>query len=386
LHPLLQGDLLDFKFDGSSVQTFDGVDYSKSALDRAKADAEMLGIFDIGKRERKEANYNENSIYRQQMTALQSAKKKKKKSFKLPKHLRLPRMEEWQMFNRDRLFVIQEEEETAFKNLPEEDQKRATMVGLKEESPPEAVESGSTDAGEEVKSAEPEAPFELPPMLSEELRAEKDKLLSEGFIEWKRNDYTNFVKASAKYGRKAVEKIALEVGKPEPAVRDFATAFWGDLGRTRIAEHEYDRVTKIIERGEKKIEEMNNLERATRILVDHFDNPWQELEFTHVNCKDKMYTAEEDRHLLCWARKVRIRLIIRLQVALQFHVKALGLNSDCLTFAFAVRLRSVDGDQECCATESQLSIRLLPPEPCCGCHWQKVRAVDEGCRERSGAT
>ena len=300
------GDLLDFKFDGSSVQTFDGVDYSKSALDRAKAEAEMLGIFDIGKRERKEANYNENSIYKQQMTALQTSQKKKKKTFKLPKQLRLPRMEEWQMFDRDRLFAIQEVEENAFKTLPEEDQKRAIMTKSKDdESVPERDANGSVQLDDAAaKIEEPEVPFELPSLLSEDMQAEKDKLLAEGFSEWKRIDYTNFVKASAKYGRNAFEKITLEIGKPENVVREFAAAFWGDLGRERIAEHEYDRVTKIIERGEKKIGEMNNLERATHLLVDHFDNPWQELEFSHVNCKDKMFTAEEDRHLLCWARKV----------------------------------------------------------------------------------
>ena len=299
------GDLLDFKFDGSSVQTFDGVDYSKSALDKAKAEAEMLGIFDIGKRERKEANYNENSIYKQQMTALQSATKKKKKAFKLPKHLRLPRMEEWQMFDRDRLFAVQEEEESAFKHLPEEDQKRATMIKAKDqESALEEAESGAVDIGNTMKTEESEALFELPPLLSDEMQAEKDKLVAEGFSEWTRMDYTNFVKASAKHGRSAFEKITLEVGKPENVVREYAAAFWGDLGRVRIAEHEYDRVTKIIERGEKKIEEMNNLDCATRLLVDHFENPWQDLEFAHVNCKDKMFTADEDRHLICWARKV----------------------------------------------------------------------------------
>jgi SWI/SNF-related matrix-associated actin-dependent regulator of chromatin subfamily A member 5 len=56
----------------------------------------MLGILDIGKRERKEANYNENSLYQRQVTALQGSvkKKPKKKDIRLPKHLRLPRMEE----------------------------------------------------------------------------------------------------------------------------------------------------------------------------------------------------------------------------------------------------------------------------------------------------
>lgn len=298
-----KGDLLDFKFDGSSVQTFDGVDYSKSALNKARVDAEILGLFDIGKRERKEANYNEKSIYKQQMTTLQTTTTKKK-TFKLPKDLRLPRMEEWQMFDREALFKIQDEEETAFKNLPEEVQKIA-IAKMKENeasSEPEMViettESGTNEA------------FELPRLLSEERQAEKERLLSEGFSNWKRHEYTLFVKASAFYGRDALDKIALEVGLPESVVLEFAAAFWGEKGKSRIAEHEHDRVAKLVEKGEKRIKEIGNLERALRVLVGHFDDPWVELEFTHVNCKDKMFTAEEDRHLLCWSRKVCFRFVV----------------------------------------------------------------------------
>ena len=100
-----KGDLLDFKLDGSSVQTFEGIDYSGR-----RAQAELLGIFDIGKRERKEANYNENTLYQQQIAALQGAKpikpKKKKKDLRLPKHLRLPRMDDWQMYDKPALQII----------------------------------------------------------------------------------------------------------------------------------------------------------------------------------------------------------------------------------------------------------------------------------------
>lgn len=299
-----KGDLLDFKFDGSSFQTFDGVDYSNSALAKARAEAEMLGIFDIGKRERKEANYNENSLYQRQMDALKSSasKPKKKKMIKLPKHLRLPRMEEWQMYDRERLFKIQEEEELAFKQLPEELQKAATTKKETEVALQEGEMHSQT--ADESYDDQPEISVDLPPLLNDEMQAEKEKLLSEGFSAWNRQDYTLFVKASSKYGRHAIDKIALEVGKQESAVKEFAIAFWGEIGKSRIAEHEYDRVTKMIERGEKKIEETKNLERATRILVSHFENPWEELEFTYVNARDKIFTAEEDRYLLCWARKV----------------------------------------------------------------------------------
>ena len=66
-----KGDLLDFKLDGSSnLQTFEGIDYSSSALAAAKAEAELMGIIDMGKRERRTvANYNENKLYQQQMAA-----------------------------------------------------------------------------------------------------------------------------------------------------------------------------------------------------------------------------------------------------------------------------------------------------------------------------
>jgi SWI/SNF-related matrix-associated actin-dependent regulator of chromatin subfamily A member 5 len=347
-----KGDMLDFKLDGSSnFQQFEGVDYSMNALAQAKAEAEMFGILDMGKRERKTvANYNENKLYQQQMAAGQvpSKPKKKKKNFKLPKELRLPRMEEWQMFNRERLLQIQEEEEKKFRDLPEEVQKRATakksdVVEVKEEekksesnegesagdvkmedaaavkSEPSADEKATSGGPSEVKaevkeeggdndSPNSDEPFELPKLLDEETQAEKQELLAEGFSDWKRADYTAFVKASARYGRSNHEKIATEVGKSIPDVKAFAEAFWGHLGQQRIAEHEYDRVVKQIERGEKKIEEIKSLQRGARILISLFENPWDELEFNHINTnantKDKLFSPENDRHLLCWAHKV----------------------------------------------------------------------------------
>jgi SWI/SNF-related matrix-associated actin-dependent regulator of chromatin subfamily A member 5 len=302
-----KGDLLDFKLDGgTSVQTFEGVDYSSTALAQAKAEAELMGIIDMGKRERKTvANYNENLLYQQQIAALQGKsvkERKKKKELRLPKHLRLPRMEDFQMYDREALQKIQEEEEQAFRELPEEQQKRAATNKHdkleKDESPPEE--------GGEV--AEPEEPFELPPLLTEQRQQEKETLLAEGFAHWRRQEYLAFVKASAKHGRKALASIAADVGKAEADVERYANAFWGDLGKSRFSDHEYDRVVKLIEKGEKKIDEIKGLERGTSILVSLFPNPWEELEFNYVNCKDKLFTVEEDRHLLCWTHKVsRVR-------------------------------------------------------------------------------
>ena len=289
-----KGDLLDFKLDGSiSAQTFEGVDYSGNALAKA-AQAEFLTIMDIGKRERNPvANYNENQLYQQQIAALQGAPKpKKKKVFRLPKAMRLPRLEEWQMYDRTPLLKIQEEEETVFRELPEEQQKMANMK-------PADREALQDESGNPIV-------FELPRLLNEEQEAKKQELLSEGFSDWGRHHYTAFLKASARYGRNDLENIAKDVGKPLNDVQTYAAAFWDEnVGKKRFSEHEYDRVVKLIERGEKKIEEIRGLERGTRVLLSLFDNPWEELEFTYVNCKDKMFSIEEDRSLLCWAFKVR---------------------------------------------------------------------------------
>ena len=65
-------------------------------------------------------------------------------------------------------------------------------------------------------------------------------------------------------------------------------------------------MVKRIEQGEKKLQTIKVLETATETFVSLFDNPWLQLEFTYVNMKDKVFTLDEDRHLLCWAHKVRV--------------------------------------------------------------------------------
>eukprot|EP00536_Pseudo-nitzschia_multiseries_P003978 jgi/Psemu1/253123/estExt_Genewise1Plus.C_630105 len=298
-----KGDLLDFKLDGNSnMQTFEGVDYSGNALAQAKAEVGMLGILDLGKRERRTvANYNENKLYADQVAAIQGNKpkeRKKKKLIKLPKALRLPRMEEWQMFNRTRLLAIQEEEEAAFRALPEEIQTEATAKKKDD------VKDDNVVAGE--KPPDEKKSFELPPLLSDEVQKEKDDLLKEGFLGWSRVNYTSFIKASAKYGRSDITKIASEVGKSEDQVIEYSNAFWGETGKERFSEHEYTRVSNLVAKGEKKLVDIKALRQGLKVFISLFDNPWEKLEFTHVNTKDKLFSADNDRYLLCWTHKYGI--------------------------------------------------------------------------------
>lgn len=72
-------------------------------------------------------------------------------------------------------------------------------------------------------------------VLPEPLLSEKLGLLAEGFADWSKAQYMIFVRASAKNGRGAYDRIAAEVGKAEKDVRVsncFRGAFvrWSGVG------------------------------------------------------------------------------------------------------------------------------------------------------------
>jgi len=309
-----KGNMLDFKLDGSitGTQTFEGVDYSKLG----QSQAEIFGILELGKRERRQVAYNEDQLSRQ----MTGPKKEKTKEPKLPRFLRLPRMEEWQMFDREALYALQEEEEQAFKSLTEEQQKipvKAWAAALLRRDMGKPEESEGDDQSDPSN--------EVPRLLTEEQEKEKRRLLAEGFPDWSRHHYLAFLRACGKFGRGRYDKIAEEVGKSEQLVRDYSKAFWDkNIGKKRFSDHEYDRVVKTIERGEKKLEDALSLERCTATLISLFENPWTDLEINHTQFKDKAFSAEEDRYLLCWTHKFgygqweAIKLAIRRSPAFRF--------------------------------------------------------------------
>ena len=339
-----KGNLLDFKLDGSvsNAQTFEGVDYSLAKLGQAQS--EIFGILDFGKRERRQVtNYNENQLYRQMAHQVSAPRREKKKEPKLPKFLRLPRMEEWQMFDREALYALQDIEENSFKNLPEEQKKIS----------PAAWASTFCTSSEPPIQVSDALPFAIPPLLSEEQLMDKKRLLAEGFPDWGRHHYMAFVRACAKFGRKNHEKIAAEVGKPISSIESYSAAIWDDnIGKKRFSEHEYDRVLKLIERGEKKLEEVNSLERCLATLISLFDNPWNELELTYTQCKDKAFTVEEDRHLLCWTHKYgygqweAIKMAIRLSPAFRFDYFFRSLPAEAIGKRCEQLLRAVEREVE----------------------------------------
>eukprot|EP01038_Epipyxis_sp_PR26KG_P008238 gene8238-11148_t len=261
-----KGDMYDFRLDGGmSTQVFEGKDYSDKNLREQEKELNALAslqFIDPGKRDRKAiATYSE-TIAR--ATAAEEADKKQK----LPRHLRLNKMEDFQFFDRDRLNELQAEELRLFDLI---------------------VERGEAPQAGNVSKF-----VVLPPQLHEE----KTRLLSEAFGEWTRVHFNNFIRATAKHGRNEFDKISKDVGKAVDETTRYAKVFW-DRGPVVFPQAEWDRYTKQIEKGEKRLEEITRLTAATAKLIMMYDDPWEELTFKNVGNVGRTFNAMEDRYLLC---------------------------------------------------------------------------------------
>ena len=259
-----KGDMYDFKLDGGmGTQMFEGKDYSDRTLREAELNAlACLPFIDPGKRERKAvASYAE--------TIARMGVDDQDKKPKIPRHLRLPKMEDWQFYDRVRLNELHNEELRLFDILVE-----------KGENPTQGGTIGKLTV--------------LPP----EQHDEKMRLLAEAFGDWTRVHFNNFLRCAAKYGRSEFEKIAKDVARPLDEVRRYASVFW-ERGPSVFPPTEWEKLAKQVEKGEKRLEEIQRLTSATAKLISMFEDPWEELTFRNVGNQGKIFNAVEDRFLLC---------------------------------------------------------------------------------------
>ncbi|TDH68613.1 hypothetical protein CCR75_000467 [Bremia lactucae] len=256
-----KGDLLDFKLDGGGCQNHDGIDYSneKERQEELKrlADAELARQMaeGIGKRERR-------TVHRHSHVSLESKHRTKQKQ--LPKVLRLPRLDEWQFYNRKRLIEIHEIERANYE-----------LAKLEMEKPP------------------------LPPhaqYLTEEEFKEKKQLLSEGFSDWNKPQFFLYVKLLARHGRENIEAVARELMKPVEEIKRYSKVF---LARGQEELSDWPKILKSIEKGESKLLEIERLTEETACKVKRYANPWEDMPINYQGKGGKVFTEEEDRALLC---------------------------------------------------------------------------------------
>lgn len=297
-----KGDLYDFKLDGNGlgVQIFEGKDYSdRKNHDKSGLTAlNELIISDMGKRDRRAVvqSYNESAMLNEGNISSNLPGSLDNK-FKFPRHLKLPKMEDFQFYNKARLLELHAEENKLFeKYLENYDEKLAQYHQAKEN-----LNNGEgTEQDEELinnfTTLTASALSKLT-LLPDEKMQEKHRLLSEGFSQFTRIHYLNFIKASAKYGRKSYDKISQELNFPYDLVKKYSETFW-ERGPIDLPPQEWEKVLKQIEKGEKKLEEIDRLTIACKNFIKLFKNPWENLSFKYIGNASRAFTNIEDRYLL----------------------------------------------------------------------------------------
>ncbi|CAG8726800.1 9807_t:CDS:2, partial [Dentiscutata heterogama] len=115
------------------------------------------------------------------------------------------------------------------------------------------------------------------------------------FEDWSKRDYNNFVNASAKYGRNALEEIASEIeGKTLDEVKAYAKVFWQRY--QELPNHE-EIIAKIV-KGESKLQQTVGIQELLRAKVAQYRTPGHQLQVSNQAKGKTLFSEEEDRYLL----------------------------------------------------------------------------------------
>ncbi|GBE60576.1 SWI2 SNF2 ISWI-like protein [Babesia ovata] len=107
--------------------------------------------------------------------------------------------------------------------------------------------------------------------LDDEQRANRDRLLEQGFGDWTKKHFSAFVKANAKYSRYDTDSIASCIkGKSRDEVARYSKVFWERY--TDIAD--WEKYIKRIEQGEEVLLKRNQLHQMVLTKQRLLSNPW----------------------------------------------------------------------------------------------------------------
>lgn len=257
---------------GESVYQFEGEDYREKQ--------KRLGVghwIEPPKRERK-ANYAVDAYFREALRVTEP------KAPKAPRPPKQPNVQDFQFFP-PRLFELLDKEIYFYRK----------SIGYKV---PRNVELGQ-DAARVQK--EEQKKIDDAEVLAEDEVAEKEKLLTEGFTNWTKRDFNQFIKANEKYGRDDIESIAREVeGKTPEEVMEYSAVFWERCNELQ----DIERIMAQIEKGEAKIQRRVSIKRALDAKMARYRAPFHQLRIAYGTNKGKNYTEEEDRFLVCMLHKL----------------------------------------------------------------------------------
>ncbi|KAL9085332.1 MAG: hypothetical protein Q9165_007623 [Trypethelium subeluteriae] len=232
------------------------------------------------KRERKEQSYSMDKYYRQAlMTGGRTADPKPK----VPRAPKQVPMHDYQFFP-PRLGELQEKETAWYRR------ENSITAPLSDgtESDLEDRKADQELAQKEIDEAQP---------LTEAEKEEKDRLIQQGFGDWNKRDFQQFINGSAKYGRDNYDEIAEEVDSKQPdEIEKYAHVFWK---KHREIEN-YQKHIDHIQEGEARRDKSEHQKAMLKKKIRSYRVPLQQLKlnYTVATTNKKVYTEEEDRFLL----------------------------------------------------------------------------------------
>ncbi len=200
-----------------------------------------------------------------------------------PKVTKMPHLPDYQFYNVKRLTELYAKIEAYELHLHSIQQKETALkaAGAEEEAINEAIAPKDDD----------------PKPLTQAEEKERESLLTKGFSNWNKRDFTLFCRACERHGREDLDAICKDVeGKTEDEVKAYFKVFQ-EKGPTAL--NEWERISKNIEKGESKLAWQANIMDAISKKLASYKNPWQDLKLQYGNSKGKAYNEEEDRFLVC---------------------------------------------------------------------------------------
>ena len=262
------------KFSSENAYEWNGEDFTNRKKE--------IGInwINPAKRERKEQIYSIDKYYRM---ALSQATKPKEDKPKVPRAPKQVNIHDWQFFP-EQLSLLQDKE-TAYHH-----KEIGYKVPLKEDGD-KSLSDREADRDldqEDIDNAVP---------LTEDEVAKKETMQKQGFGNWNRRDFQQFVNGSARYGRHNYAGISEEVDSKSPEeIQVYAKAFWNRYHEIE----EWEKHIKSIEAGEERLRKTEHQRKMLRKKMQMYRVPLQQLKinYTVSTTNKKVYTEEEDRFLL----------------------------------------------------------------------------------------
>lgn len=270
------------KFTSESAYEWNGENFENKKKDIG------LNWIHPAKRERKEQSYSTDQYYR---SILQTGGRTADTKPKVPRAPKQIPIHDYQFFPA-KLAELQDQETAYWRK--EHDIKAPLAEG--DDSMLEDNIAAQELAQQEIDNAEP---------LTQDEIDEKEQLSTEGFIDWNRRDFQQFINGSAKHGRHNHAGIAREVdGKTVGEVTAYAKVFWKKYKEI----DEYEKFVATVQAGEERQKRVEEQKQCLQKKLARYKVPAQQLKLNYSvsTTNKKVYTEEEDRFLLVMLNKFGI--------------------------------------------------------------------------------